>query len=161
MGQGDDPVLGLKDGEMNEGSEGRERGLWTQQGLNRTEGGRNDGRRETESLFQLPSPMSAIGRPGRDTLKDWTSKKKREGVVGAAFQGPCFPAICLSACMSLRYFISQHWVPATLEHLFLHPANQDAERQRKRRRKVKEGKEMWESSSDGLEQNLHLIYLAS
>lgn len=40
------------------------------QGLNRTEGGRGDGRRETETLFQLPSPMSAIRRPGRETLKE-------------------------------------------------------------------------------------------
>lgn len=32
--------------------------------------GRDDGRRETETLFQLTSPMSAIRRPGRETLKE-------------------------------------------------------------------------------------------
>jgi len=30
------------------------------QGLNRTDGGRDDGRRETETLFQLTPPMSAM-----------------------------------------------------------------------------------------------------
>lgn len=38
--------------------------------LNWTEGGRDDGRRETETFFHLTSPVSAIGRPGRETLKE-------------------------------------------------------------------------------------------
>jgi len=62
------------------------------------------------------------------------SKKKRWGMSVQHSTGHVFPAIYLSACMSLRYFISQQWVPETLEHLFLHPANQDAERWRKKRK---------------------------
>ena len=39
-------------------------------GLNSSEGGKDDGRRETQTLFQLTSPMSAIRRPGREMLKE-------------------------------------------------------------------------------------------
>lgn len=42
-------------------------------------------------------------------------------------RGHVFPTIYLSACTSASQSdisISQQWVPETLRHLFLHPANQ-------------------------------------
>lgn len=42
-------------------------------------------------------------------------------------RGHVSPVIYLSACMSTSQSdisISQQWVPETLKHLFLHPANQ-------------------------------------
>lgn len=64
-------MLDFKNEEMNEG---RRKGVRLETNkklkLNWTEGGRDDGRRETETFFHLTSPVSAIGRPGRETLKE-------------------------------------------------------------------------------------------
>lgn len=88
--------------------------------------GRGDERRETETLFQLTSPMSAIRRPGTEMLQEWMNEK-RERECQYCIPEAMFAPVSLSACTyasSSDISISQQWVPETLRYLCFHPANQ-------------------------------------
>ena len=103
------------------------------------------GKMETETFFQLMSPLSAIVRPGRETLKEWMSLRRREKMSAEHSRGHVSPAIYPSACMSplqIRYFYQSAVGSWNTEALFL-SSKSDAERWRKGRRERKRLRIRW------------------